>query len=137
MIAVRMRVAEVVVLTVVAALAQSPGLHIHQASHANAHAAHEHDHRVARHIHSTATTTTGLTNAFSASSDQDPLELDLAWVASRHLVVDQSVAPAATLSLPTAPQKQLLPLLPTVPCAHDPPGESPRIPRAPPTFILA
>jgi len=128
----------VLALAVVAALAASPGLHVHHDSRSGQHVSEGQRHGAANHLHADEHSHDAEHERIVRPSvDDDPILLDGSWLKPERptLVVATALGgPAAVLPLPSRSSQEWAF---TQPRAHDPPDDSPRIPRGPPAFNLA
>lgn len=131
---VRLPVAAILALALLATLQQSPGLHVHRQRPGDRHVAEKHHHGAASHLHSelgSASETSG------AWSDDGPITLEPSWLTSERPKTDVSSVVGANAPLLDPPRPSVLDLLPGISSAHDPPDGSPPTPRGPPALNLA
>ena len=133
---VRLPIAAVLALALLATLQQSPGLHVHHQRPGGRHVAEKHHHGAASHLHSELGSVSETSGAWS-DSDDGPIALEPSWLTSERPKTDFSSVVGADAPLLDPPRPSVLDLLPGIPSAHDPPDGSPPTPRGPPALDLA
>lgn len=130
---VRVLVAVVCSLSVLA-LQHSPDLHVHLAGHAQEHVDRDHHQGAARHVHVAFPTREATKYEGSAwtDSDENASAVELSWLTSEQPKTRTAPPAVETFVFSPAPMSAAFDTSPERPRAHDPPGGSPSIPRAPP-----
>ncbi len=121
-------------LVLLATLQQAPMLHVHLEGHAREHVEDDHHQAAARHIHvavSTPATTEHKDSAWT-DSDENASAVELSWLTSEQPKTRTAPLTVEAFVFFPGPVSAAFDVLPERPCAHDPPGGSPSIPRAPP-----